>query len=90
MPSCPRQVVRSEDSTAACGELPTSSYAGGAFSGLWQHGEARHILYSDEHSSVTNEVCGGGGGGRGRGRVVCAGQGLGAVALPPGEAGGKG
>lgn len=54
------QVVHSEDNTAAAGEWPHSAYACGMYGGLWQHGEAHHIVFSDEHASVTNEVSVGG------------------------------
>ena len=49
-------MVHSEDGRAACGEPPHSPYACGMYGGLWQHGEAHNILFSDEHASVTNEV----------------------------------
>lgn len=67
------QVVHSEDNTAAAGEWPHSSYACGMYGGLWQHGEAHNIVFSDEHASVTNEVGVGGCGGLqrvGRGVLV--------------------
>ncbi|KAI7840453.1 hypothetical protein COHA_005878 [Chlorella ohadii] len=52
----PLPVVHSEDGRAACGEPPHSPYACGMYGGLWQHGEAHNILFSDEHASVTNEM----------------------------------
>lgn len=52
----PLPVVHSEDNTAACGEPPQSPYACGMYGGLWQHGEAHNIVFSDEHASVTNEM----------------------------------
>ncbi|PSC67255.1 cathepsin L 1 precursor [Micractinium conductrix] len=51
----PLPVVHSDCNTASAGEQPHSPY-NQVYGGLWQHGEPHNIVFSDDHSSVTNEV----------------------------------